>query len=277
MTSHLFAYLFRLRKIERWSLMTTNQKENVAEHTLNVCFIVHALCLISQVIFGKKQPIDKIVQAALAHDVTEVFTGDLPTPLRYHNEDIVTQFRVLEEIASERIMRMVPEELRDAYRPMFQNQDPLIRQWIQAADLCDAWLKCKSEVAAGNQEFLPTLQQIRYALYKMSLPEVEYFIEMFGPSFDMTLEEISNTSERLTEETINNIDEKELSEDPMVARKAYKFLSQLLKYNHIKLPKNDDFSFKVIDSIQQFLNSRGIKHVLFPQGEYIEIHLTLKM
>lgn len=277
MTSHLFAYLFRLRKIERWSLMRTIQKENVAEHTLNVCFIVHALCVISHMVFDRKQPVEKIILAALAHDVTEVFTGDLPTPLRYHNEDITTQFKVLEKIASERLMRMVPDELKNVYRPMFKNQDPLVKQWIQAADLCDAWLKCKFEVAAGNQEFLPTQQQIRYSLYKMNLPEVEYFIEMFGPSFDMTLEEISNTSERLTEEMLKTADIKTLSIKDHIAEAAYNSLTVLLELGYIKLEKNNPISIEIIDSIQQFLNERGIRHVLFPQGENIEIHLTLKM
>lgn len=191
--SHFFAYLYRLRYIERWSLMRNVMRENVAEHSYHVAVLTHALCTIGNEIFDRQLPTDRIVSLALFHDVTEVITGDIPTPVKHHNRDILTNFREIEHLAAERLAGMIPDELRRVYEPLITGKRDMdeYRQYVKAADLLDAYLKCTSELSAGNREFSVAKRQIEQSLAKLGMPEVQYFLERFAPSFEKTLDEMS--------------------------------------------------------------------------------------
>jgi 5'-deoxynucleotidase len=271
MKSHLFIHLFRLRQINRWSLMRSQQQENVAEHTLNVCFIVHALCSIGKVIFGKNVDTEKVLILALRHDATQLFTGDIPTPFKYQNEDILTQLRHIEELASNRLLGMVPVELIAAYENMFSTGDSEIHQWIKAADLCDAYLKCKYELIAGNKEFATAETQIQLAISQLNMPEVEYFLKVFAPSFDQTLEDISNSSERLTKEMIpaipNGLYEINVENETNIA------LHDLCEDGKVILYIQDELTSDILNGVQRFLNERGIRHIIIPQDDEIQLFL----
>ncbi|MEF3303803.1 5'-deoxynucleotidase [Paenibacillus sp. GYB003] len=193
MESHFFAYLYRLRYIERWSLMRNSVKENVAEHSFHVCLLVHALCTIANDVYGKKLPTEAIVTEALFHDTTEVFTGDIPTPVKHHNPNILRNFREIEQIAAERLVGMVPDSLQPTYRPLIEAKkaNPEHARYIKAADLLDAYLKCVSELSAGNREFAVAKKQIEQSIEMLDMPEIRYFLRHFAPSFEKTLDELN--------------------------------------------------------------------------------------
>ncbi|MEY4480804.1 MAG: hypothetical protein RLZZ267_1482 [Bacillota bacterium] len=196
MNSHFFAYLFRLRYIDRWSLMRNVSRENVAEHSFHVSVLTHALCTIGNEVYGKSLPTEKIVTAALFHDATEVITGDIPTPVKHHNPTMLNNFREIEQLAANKLISMVPDELKDAYAPMFAADSDYLsnshQKYIKAADKLDAYLKCASEVSAGNREFSVAKSQLWDILMKSEMEEVHYFLEHFAPSFDKTIDEISD-------------------------------------------------------------------------------------
>lgn len=192
MESHFYAYLNRLRYIERWSLMRNTTKENVAEHSYHVALLTHILCTIANEVFGESVQTEKAVSMALFHDVTEVFTGDIPTPVKHHNQSILKNFREIEAIAADRLVSMVPEQLKPVYKPLIQPiADDQLKKYIKAADLLDAYLKCVSELSAGNREFAIAKKQTEAALEAMAMPEVAYFLEHLAPSLDKTLDELS--------------------------------------------------------------------------------------
>lgn len=193
MESHFFAYLYRLRYIERWSLMRNVMKENVAEHSYHVALLTHALCTIANQIYGKEISVEQAVTLALFHDVTEVITGDIPTPVKHHNRDILSNFREIEHLAGERLVSLAPPKLRDAYKPLIgaKHSNHRLAPYIKAADLLDGYLKCVSELQAGNREFAVAKQQIAASLAELNMEEVDYFLEHLAPSFEKTLDEIS--------------------------------------------------------------------------------------
>lgn len=192
MESHFYAYLNRLRYIERWSLMRNTTKENVAEHSYHVALLTHILCTIANEVFGESVQTEKAVSMALFHDVTEVFTGDIPTPVKHHNQSILKNFREIESIAADRLVSMVPEQLKPVYEPLIQPiADDQLKKYIKAADLLDAYLKCVSELSAGNREFVIAKKQTENTLEAMAMPEVHYFLEHLAPSLDKTLDELS--------------------------------------------------------------------------------------
>lgn len=201
---HFLAYMYRLKHIERWSLMRNTDKENVAEHTFHVAMTTHMLCTIANEVFHKKVDTGQAVALALFHDATEVFTGDIPTPVKHHNSRLLNNFREIEQLAAERLVGMIPAELQRVYSPLIDPQgDHELRSFVKAADLLDAYVKCISELAAGNREFEIAKRQTEQKLKQLDMPEVHYFLTALAPSFNMTLDEISLS------------DEEEQPEDPM--------------------------------------------------------------
>jgi len=193
MAHHFLAYMYRLQYIERWSLMRNTTSENVAEHTFHVAAIAHTLCMISKEIFGRDIDPNEAVSYALFHDATEVFTGDIPTPVKHHNPRILANFREIESLSAERLLRTVPEQLREAYRPLIgcQPSDPELAKIVKAADILDAYLKCISEMSAGNREFATARRQSEEKLRKLDMPEVEWFLQHLAPGFERTIDELA--------------------------------------------------------------------------------------
>lgn len=191
--SHFFAYLFRLRFINRWSLMRQVFPENVAEHTFDVAVLTHALCTIGRDVYGKQVDAGRAVTLALFHDVSEVITGDIATPVKHHSEHILRGMRELETLAGERLIDMVPRDLVSEYRAAIkpEGEDAELILWVKAADKLSAYLKCLSEIAAGNREFAVARDQVQLQVEALGMPEVAYFLERFAPSFQRTLDEIS--------------------------------------------------------------------------------------
>ncbi|NVD34225.1 5'-deoxynucleotidase [Marinobacter lutaoensis] len=190
--SHFFAYVSRLRWIRRWGLMRNAIEENVATHSWEVATLAHALALIRNQRFGGRVSADRIAAVALYHDATEVITGDLPTPVKYHSRVMREAFGDIEHKAEKELLALLPEELREPFAPYLcaSALAPEERELIKAADRLSAWLKCQAELAAGNREFAPAAEQICQRLEQEGLPEVRYFLEVFAPSYEQPLDNL---------------------------------------------------------------------------------------
>jgi 5'-deoxynucleotidase len=195
--SHFFAYLYRLRLIQRWVLMRSSVPETVGEHSFQVAVLTHALCTIGNQLFDRQVDVDRAVTLSLFHDAEEVVTGDLPAPIKHHNPGMLRSVREIESLASQELLGMLPATLRDVYSPLIdqRERDPELMRWVKAADALDAYLKCAMELAGGNREFAVAARQLEAKARGMNMPEVEYFLETFAPSFHKTLDEITEVTE----------------------------------------------------------------------------------
>ena len=190
MRSHFFAYLARMRFIQRWALMRNTSPENVQEHSHQVAVLAHALAVIRNEKFGGQVDAGAVAVAALYHDATEILTGDMPTPIKYYNPEIRGAYKAVEAVAGDKLLSLLPPEFQATYRPILQPQDETVEQLVKAADKLSAYIKCLEELKAGNTEFKQAAEQTRYALDDMELPELDYFLENFLPSFKLTLDEL---------------------------------------------------------------------------------------
>ena len=190
MRSHFFAYISRMRFIQRWALMRNTAPENVQEHSHQVAVLAHALAVIRNEKFGGHLDPGAAAAAALYHDASEILTGDMPTPIKYDNPAIRSAYKDVEAVASRRLLEMLPPELRSAYEPLLLETDGEVRQVVKAADKLSAYIKCVEELKAGNNEFRQAAAQTRRALEEYGLPEVAYFLETFMDSFSLTLDEL---------------------------------------------------------------------------------------
>ena len=190
MKSHFFAYISRMRFIQRWALMRNTAPENVQEHSHQVAILAHALAVLRNAYFGGQVNAGAVAVAALYHDASEILTGDLPTPIKYYNPDIRDAYKQVEAIACRKLTGMLPEKLRGLYADLLTPADPQVEELVKAADKLSAHIKCLEEEKAGNHEFCAAARQTRQALEDMHLPEVDLFLEEFLPSFRLTLDEL---------------------------------------------------------------------------------------
>jgi 5'-deoxynucleotidase len=188
--NHFFAYISRMRYIDRWALMRNSEKENIQEHSHMVAVLAHALCQIRNTVFGGSVDAGAVAVAALYHDASEILTGDLPTPIKYYNPAIRDAYKQVESVACDKLLAMLPPELQDTYRPILTPQDPQVEALVKAADKLSAYIKCVEEVKAGNAEFRKAAEQTRQALEGYGLPEITYFFAHFMDSFSLTLDEM---------------------------------------------------------------------------------------
>ena len=191
MKSHFFAYIFRMRFIQRWALMRNTAPENVQEHSHQVAVLAHALAVIRNACFGGNVDAGAVAVAALYHDAGEIFTGDMPTPIKYDNPDIQTAYKAVEAVAEQKLLSMLPPDLRPAYDEVITIPDPHVRDLVKAADKLSAYLKCLEELKAGNTEFRKAKEQTYAALLQNPLPALRCFMEEFLPGFELTLDELS--------------------------------------------------------------------------------------
>jgi len=186
-----FALISRMRNITRWSLMRNTEKENVAEHSHMVAVIAHALAVISRDVMGKDADPDKTAAVALFHDASEIFTGDLPTPVKYFDPEIMSAYKRVESLASLKLLSSLPPDMRHAYKPLISAEESgRIFPIVKAADKLAAYIKCIEELKTGNLEFKPAAEQSLIKLNSLDMPEVDYFIEHFIPAFELTLDEL---------------------------------------------------------------------------------------
>lgn len=189
MSSHFFAMLSRMKNIYRWGLMRNTKAESLSEHSLEVAFIAHALALIKNKRFGGSLNAEHIAVAAMFHDTSEIITGDMPTPVKYYNEEIKKVYKQIEAVADNTLIDMLPEDLKEDYLPLY-TLDEEEKKIIKAADKISALIKCIEELNMGNREFETAEKSTREKIKALGIPEVDVFLDEFMGSFNLTLDEL---------------------------------------------------------------------------------------
>ena len=191
MANEFYALMGRMRYITRWGLMRNSFSENIQEHSHQVAVLAHALALIRRDILKLEGPDpDRCAVAALYHDASEILTGDLPTPIKYYNPDIKVAYKQVEHIAGERLLTMLPQQLRDSYEHLVLEDDETVNPIVKAADKLSAYIKCIEEQKGGNSEFDSAAAQTMASMKEMQLPELDWFIDECLPAFSLNLDQL---------------------------------------------------------------------------------------
>lgn len=189
--NYFYAMLSRMKYINRWGLMRNTREENLSEHSLEVAFIAHALGIINNEIFNGSINADRLAILGMYHDVTEIITGDMPTPVKYYNSEIRTAYKEVEKAAGQEILTGLPENIRKRYNNLLTESETEKELWIyvKAADKLSALIKCIEERKMGNTDFFKAEQSTLDSIKNMGIAEADYFIEHFIPAYSMTLDE----------------------------------------------------------------------------------------
>ena len=186
-----FAFLSRMRYISRWGLMRNTVPENIQEHSLDVAVIAHALAMIRNTDFEGKLDASRAALYGIFHDASEIFTGDMPTPVKHFNPDFKQSFHQLEDKARRKLLAMLPPELSSVYEPLFffDDEEEYVKL-VKAADKIAALTKCIEEGKSGNHEFRRAEAEHFEQLSASTLPEVIYFLEKLLPGYRLSLDEL---------------------------------------------------------------------------------------
>ena len=191
-----YAFINRMKYIKRWQLMRSTRKENIMEHSQSVAVLAHALVTIHNDVYGGHADVLKTVLYAMYHEVSEVMTGDLPTPIKYYNQGIHGAYKDLEKKACEKMVSMLPEEMQKGIAPyVLADEDSEEYKLVKCADRLSAYIKCLEELRVGNKEFSKAKKSIEADLHAKKMPEVEYFFKQCIPSYLLSLDELDNEIE----------------------------------------------------------------------------------
>ena len=185
-----YAMLFRMKHIMRWGLMRNTFSEDLSQHSFETAVIAHALALISKKRFNDTVDPEKILTAALYHDIGELLTGDLPTPVKYHNSDITSAYKKIEELSFEKLYSLLDDDMKEEYTK-YTRLGEKEEQLLKAADRICALIKCKKELLSGNPEFNSAHNSIEKSIKEMNCKEADFFMEKLLPSFDKDLDQIT--------------------------------------------------------------------------------------
>jgi len=188
--SNFFAMISRMKYINRWGLMNNTKSENISEHSLEVAILSHALVTIANTRLGCSLDADRAAVIGMFHDASEIITGDMPTPVKYYNPEISNAYKAVEKVAEDKLIAMLPEELRNLYRPLISDTDKELAPYVKAADKLSALIKCIEEVRMGNNEFLKAKASIEDAISAMHLPALDVFMTEYLPAYYLTLDEL---------------------------------------------------------------------------------------
>jgi len=191
--SNFFAMISRMKLIERWSLMRNSRPENLSEHSMEVSVLAHALAVISNERLGNNLNAEKTALIGIYHDASEIITGDMPTPIKYFNENIQGAYKEVEKHAAKRLLNMLPQYMQKNYEDIFfpLEEDAYLWKLVKAADKISALIKCIEEEKAGNTEFVSAKKSIYNIIKDMKLEEVDIFLEEFLPAYNKTLDELN--------------------------------------------------------------------------------------
>lgn len=191
MANEFYALMGRMRYITRWGLMRNTFSENISEHSHMTAVLAHALALIRRDILQLPTPDpDRCAVAALYHDASEILTGDLPTPIKYYNPDIKEAYKQVEKIAGNRLLAMLPPQLRESYEHLVLEDEEAVLPFVKAADKLCAHIKCLEEQKAGNTEFDTAAKQTWEAMKQMGRPELDWFLENCLGAFALNLDQL---------------------------------------------------------------------------------------
>ena len=191
MANEFYALLGRMRYITRWGLMRNTFSENIQEHSHQVAVLAHALALIRQDILHLPTPDpDRCAVAALYHDASEILTGDMPTPIKYYNPEIKEAYKQVERIAGNRLLDMLPPELRPSYEHLVLEDDKELEPIVKGADKLSAYIKCVEEQKAGNTEFDSAAAVTMQTLRSLHREEMDWFIDHCLEAFSLNLDQL---------------------------------------------------------------------------------------
>lgn len=190
MNNEFYAIISRMKYIDRWALMRNTEAENLMQHSYEVAVLAHALCVLGNTRCDMDLDAEKAAVIALYHDASEILTGDMPTPVKYYSEEIRDAYKHVEAVATDKLLDMLPEDLRPSYTEVLAPEDAALKKVVKAADKLSALIKCIEEAKAGNREFDKAYESTLKSIHALECEPAELFLKEFLEPYNLTLDQL---------------------------------------------------------------------------------------
>lgn len=192
MKNCFYAFTSRIKYINRWALMRNTSYETLSQHSHEVAIIAHALAVIGNKRLEKNYDAARASLLGLYHDVPEIITGDMPTPVKYYSKDMRKSFETVEDNACTTLLEMLPEDMREEYNSLFFKEETDSELWrlVKAADKIGAYIKCIEERKAGNTEFIEAENSTKALIESLDCEEANIFLKEFLPAYELPLDKL---------------------------------------------------------------------------------------
>ncbi len=182
----------RMKYIDRWALMRNTRKENLSEHSLEVAAVAHALAVISNERCGTQLNAERAALLGIYHDMPEIITGDMPTPIKYGNPELKAAYKAVERETASRLVELLPDYMQSAYKGFFVKDESDYELWrlVKAADKISALIKCIEEAKAGNSEFAGAEKSVTQLIKELSFEPADIFLKEFIEAYTCNLDEL---------------------------------------------------------------------------------------
>lgn len=194
MPSNLYAMFFRMKYINRWSLMHCSMNETLTQHSLETALIAHALAVIENKKLGGNVNEERCALVALFHDTPEILTGDLPTPVKHGSKAIEAAYSEIENEAKNLFIDMAPTYMKETVDGVLNEKDSKINELVKAADKISALIKCIDELKVGNPEFEDVMKSTKKSIKNLGCKAADIFIDEFLDGFKLTIDGLKNTN-----------------------------------------------------------------------------------
>ncbi|MBM7648772.1 putative hydrolase of HD superfamily [Bacillus ectoiniformans] len=189
------------------------QTHTVAAHSFKVTKIAQFLATVEER-EGEEVNWRSLYEKSLNHDYSELFTGDIKTPVKYATNELKALFsQVEEQMAKKFVEQEFPKDLQDIYIERFKEgkDDTLEGRILSVADKIDLLYESFGEILKRNPDplFLEIYQEALSTIMKFNdMNCVQYFIQNILP--DMLSEkfiphsELSHMTEMIVQKYENN-------------------------------------------------------------------------
>ncbi|WP_161878368.1 YfbR-like 5'-deoxynucleotidase [Alkalibacterium sp. MB6] len=187
-----------LEKIYRCPGKFKFEEHSVAAHSFKVTKIAQFLGTVEE---HKGNEVDwkSLYEKALNHDYSEIFIGDIKTPVKYADPDLRERLANVEESMTKHfIEEEIPEEFQAIYHNRLKEgkDETLEGKILSVADKVDLLYESFGEIQKGNPENLFTQiyqESLDTILEFKELASVNYFLKEILP--DLLSGEFTNQSE----------------------------------------------------------------------------------
>lgn len=192
MKKGFFAFTGRIKYINRWALMRNTTYETLSQHSHEVAVLAHALAVIGNKKLGKSYNAERAALLGLYHDVPEIITGDMPTPVKYYSKSMRNTFEQIENNACSTLLDMLDDDIKGEYTSLFFKDEKDAELWrlVKAADKLSAYIKCIEERKAGNSEFSDAESSTRALIDSLNCEEADIFVNEYLPAYELPLDKL---------------------------------------------------------------------------------------
>jgi len=148
-----------LANVKRYHISPLTHHESVAEHSFYVALIARSLCDIAEE-SGEKINVLEVLEKALVHDMEEMYSGDILTPVKHANPEMARMIEQIGEKSFELVLKELPKKQAEHFRFIWLDYHKRLKiedKIVKIADTLSLIAYCLEQINLGNKFMIQIL------------------------------------------------------------------------------------------------------------------------